>query len=371
METILQFFKVEFLGIALWVYLASLGAIVVGFAGKKLVGVIFRRLETLTEKTAVEFDDIFIHALAKPVEWAVVLGGFFVALLILPLPTEPVDLERFVSAMLSSVSLVLVVWFCTRLVDGIANWWSKKAELTESRLDDQLVPIVRKSLRAFLYVIGVVLILQNLGYSVSSLLAGLGIGGLAMAMAAKDTVANLFGSLVIFLDKPFQVGDWIEMSNVEGTVEEIGLRTTRIRTFANSVISVPNSAFTTDPVNNWSRMKKRRIKMSIGVTYSTPSSKLNDLVNEIRQLIADNPKIRNDFYLVNFDNFGPSSLDVFIYCFTETTNWAEFLQAKQEFMLSIMDKVESLGLSFAFPTQSIHVESFPQDRGALTSQRPR
>ncbi|MBN2528823.1 MAG: mechanosensitive ion channel family protein [Deltaproteobacteria bacterium] len=371
METLLAFFKAELLGIALWVYLASLGAIVAGFVGKKLVNIIFQRLQKLTAKTAVEFDDIFISALDKPVEWGVALGGVFIALLILPLPEEPINFAQFVSAMLSSAALVLMVWFCIRLVDGITNWWGKKAAQTESRLDDQLVPIIRKSLKAFLYVIGVVLILQNLGYSVSSLLAGLGIGGLAVAMAAKDTVANLFGSLVIFLDKPFQVGDWIEMSSVEGTVEEIGLRTTRIRTFANSRISVPNSSFTTDAVNNWSQMKKRRIKMTIGVTYSTPSTKLNDLVIAIRQLIADNPKIRNDFYLVNFDNFGSSSLDIFIYCFTETTNWGEFLQAKQEFMLSIMDTVESMGLSFAFPTQSVHVESLPQDKGVLLSQRPR
>lgn len=370
MESLLQFFQSELLGIAVWIYLASLGSILFGFIGKKLSSLLFVRLQKLTEKTAVEFDDIFIAALSKPVEWGIALGGMFIALLVLPLPSEPVDIGKFVSAMLTSVSLFLIVWFGTRLVDGIADWWARKAEHTESRLDDQLVPIVRKSLKAFLYIIGVVLVLQNLGYSVGSLLAGLGIGGLAMAMAAKDTVANLFGSIVIFLDKPFQVGDWIETSDVEGTVEEIGLRTTRIRTFANSLITTPNSTFTTNSVNNWSKMQKRRIKMSIGVTYSTPASKLDALVKEIRQLIADNPKIRNDFYLVNFDNFGPSSLDLFIYCFTETTNWAEFLQVKQEFMLSIMDKVESMGLSFAFPTQSIHVESLPQETSALTTQRP-
>ncbi|MBN2343632.1 MAG: mechanosensitive ion channel family protein [Deltaproteobacteria bacterium] len=371
MESILIFFQMKLLGIAVWIYFAALGAILAGFIGKKLSSIIFARLLKLTEKTTVEFDDIFISALSKPVEWAVSLGGIFVALLVLPLPSEPVNINKFVTAIISSTALILIVWFCTRLVDGIADWWGKKAEQTESRLDDQLVPIVRKSLKAFLYVIGVVLILQNLGYSVGSLLAGLGIGGLAMAMAAKDTVANLFGSVVIFLDKPFQVGDWIETANVEGTVEEIGLRTTRIRTFANSLITIPNSTFTTNPVNNWSQMKKRRIKMTIGVTYSTSSAKMGELVKEIRRLIADNPKIKNDFYLVNFDNFGPSSLDVFIYCFTETTNWGEFLQTKEEFLLTIMDKVESLGLNFAFPTQSVHLASVPEEITALTSQRPR
>jgi MscS family membrane protein len=209
-----------------------------------------------------------------------------------------------------------------------------------------------------------------MGYSVGSLLAGLGIGGFAVAMASKDTVANLFGSLVIFLDKPFQIGDWIEMESTEGTVEEVGLRTTRIRTFANSLVTVPNLLFTSHTVNNWSRMKKRRIKMTIGITYSTSAKKVDELVNRIRQLIENDEHIRNDFYLVNFDSFGPSSLGIFVYCFTATTNWADFLQAKQEFMLNIMDCVKELGLEFAFPTQSIHVESLPDETGLLTSQRP-
>jgi len=258
------------------------------------------------------------------------------------------------------------------LVDGLADVWTEKAARTDTRLDDQLVPIVRRSSKVFFVVIGVVLVLQNMGYSVGSLLAGLGIGGVALAMASKDTVANLFGSLVIFLDKPFQIGDWVEMGAMEGTVEEVGLRTTRVRTFANSLVTVPNALFTTNIINNWSRMKKRRIKMTIGVTYDSPPDKVDALVNAIRKLIAEDEKLHNDFYLVNFDNFGPSSLDIFIYCFTVTTNWGEFLQAKQEFMLRLMGAVSDLGLSFAFPTQSIHVESLPENAPkAMQSQRPR
>jgi MscS family membrane protein len=291
--------------------------------------------------------------------------------LILPVPEEPVDIEAFLYKLLAGVTVALVVWVGVRLVDGIADWWEGKAAKTESRLDDQLVPIVRRSLKVFLFLIGMVLVLQNMGYSVGGLLAGLGIGGLAVAMASKDTVANLFGSVVIFFDKPFQIGDWIEMGAVEGTVEEVGLRTTRVRTFANSLITLPNAVFTNQAVNNWSRMKKRRIKMSVGVTYSTPPKKLDELVVNLRKIIEDDPNIKSDFYLVNFDNFGPSSLDIFIYCFTETTVWAEFLQAKQELMLKIMGAVSDMGLSFAFPTQSIHLESRPGEPAALAGQRPR
>jgi MscS family membrane protein len=372
MENVQELFYYEFLGIATWVYAAAFGAIFVGFLGKKIVSLILNRFAKLAEKTSFAFDDVLFKALTRPAEWAVMVGGLYVALLILPIPDEPVDIRRFVNAVISGATVALVVWFAVRLVDGLSDIWAEKAAQTETKLDDQLVPIVRRSAKVFFFVIGAVLVLQNMGYSVGSLLAGLGIGGVALAMASKDTVANLFGSLVIFLDKPFQIGDWIEMDEVEGTVEEVGLRTTRVRTFANSLVTVPNLLFTTKTINNWSQMKKRRIKMTVGVTYDTSPEKVDTLVKDIREIIAKDDKIRNDFYLVNFDNFGPSSLDIFIYCFTVTTNWAEFLQAKQEFMLEIMTAVETLGLSFAFPTQSLHVESLPEGAPkALANQRPR
>jgi MscS family membrane protein len=371
MKIIVDYASYEFMGIALWVYAAAFGAVFLGFLGKKVVGGVIRRFAKASEKTRFALDDVLFKALLKPAEWAMMLGGIFVALLIFPLPSEPVDIARFVDALMKGVAVSLVIWFAIRMLDGLTDVWAVKASSTETKLDDQLVPIVRRSGKAFLFIIGVVLVLQNMGYSVGSLLAGLGIGGVAFAMASKDTVANLFGSLVIFLDKPFQIGDWIEMGDLEGTVEEVGLRTTRVRTFANSLITVPNLLFTTKSINNWSRMKKRRIKMTIGVTYDTPPKKMEALVMKIRKIIEDDEKIHNDFYLVNFDSFGPSSLDVFIYCFTVTTVWAEFLQAKQEFMLKIMGAVSELGLSFAFPTQSIHVESLPGEPQALTGQRPR
>ncbi len=372
MEQMIALFHYTFLGIEAWVYLAAFGAIFVGFVAKKVVSAVLARFLRATEKTKFRLDDVLIKALQRPAEWAVMVLGLFVALSILPISEKPVDIKHFVNAIIAGTSVALMVWFAIRLVDGLAEIWSEKAAATESKLDDQLVPILRRSSKVFLIVIGIVLVLQNMGYSVGSLLAGLGIGGVALAMASKDTVANLFGSLVIFLDKPFQIGDWIEMGEVEGTVEEVGLRTTRVRTFANSLITVPNLLFTTTTINNWSRMQKRRIKMSIGVTYSSSPEKVDQLVERIREIIHDDEKIRNDFYLVNFDAFGPSSLDIFIYCFTITTNWGEFLQAKQEFMLEVMRAVHALGLSFAFPTQSVHVESLPPDAPrAMSGQRPR
>ncbi len=370
MDQLIELSKIEYLGIALWVYATAFGSILVGFIGKKITSAIFAKLIKATEKTKFALDDILLTALSRPAEWAVVTGGVFLALLILPIPKEPVDIARFVQSVLVGISVALAIWFAMRLVDGLTGIWEKKAAKTETKLDDQLVPIVRRSSKVFLFIIGAVLILQNLGYSVGSLLAGLGIGGVAVAMASKDTIANLFGSLVVFLDKPFHIGDWIEMGNVEGTVEEVGLRTTRVRTFANSLVTVPNLKFTSNTINNWSRMKKRRIKMTVGVECSASPEQMDELVIKLREIIDKDKKIRNDFYLVNFDNLGPSSFDIFIYCFTETTNWAEFLQAKQEFLLEIVKCVRGLGLDFAYPTQSLHVASLPEDSNVLTRQRP-
>jgi MscS family membrane protein len=371
MEQILEFFKTEFLGISLGTYFAALGVIVAGLLAKRLVKSVFDRLLGLAEKTKMRFDDVLLTALSRPLEWGMGVGGIFAALYILPLPSEPVNIAKFVGAMFMAVVVFLVTWAAVRLVDGLCTWWEERAKKTKSKLDDQLVPIVRQSSKVFLYIVGVVFLLQNLGYSVVSLLAGFGLGGAALALASKDTVANLFGSIVIFFDKPFQIGDWIEMKSLEGTVEDVGLRTTRVRTFANSLLTVPNALFTSEPVNNWSRMKKRRIKMNVGVTYGSSPEKVDELVLKIRQIIEEDDNLLHDFYLVNFDNFGPYSLDIFIYCFTRTTVWAEFLQAKQEFMLKIMHAVKNLGLDFAFPTQSLYVESLPQRPKDLTGTLPK
>ena len=203
------------------------------------------------------------------------------------------------------------------------------------------------------------LVIQNLGYSIGSLLAGLGIGGAALALASKDTVANLFGSIVIFIDRPFQIGDWIEIGSIEGTVEEVGLRTTRIRTFANSLITLPNHTLTTSAIENWSAMQKRRIKLSVGITYGAKPSQISALVEGFRRIIRENDQLRQDFFLVYFRDFGPSALEIFVYCFTKTTVWSEYLEVRQQLLLAFMEEVEAQGLSFAYPTQSIHLESVP------------
>ncbi len=376
MENLLDIAQQTFFGISVEQYIFAFLLILGGFVLRLIILTSISRGIKLAKRTSHQFDDVILEAIHKPVGQAAILAGVWLAISILPLPEEPVDVDRFVSALLKAFSIMLAIWLSVRLTDGLSVVLLERAKETETPLDDQLIPIGRNTAKVFFFVIGGVIILQDLGYSVSSLLAGLGIGGMALAFASRDTLANLFGSLVIFIDRPFHVGDWIEMGEIEGTVEEVGLRVTRIRTFANSLITLPNSQLTTTPINNWSRMKKRRIKMTIGLTYSTSPEQLNQAVEKIREILRHDKKISQDFFLVNFHEFGPYSLDIFIYCFTITTSWSEYLQARQELLLEIMAEVQNSGLEFAFPTQTVHLANekltseVNQKSGSLNKELP-
>lgn len=349
----------KFMGIMLYQYCMALFFIFGGFVLRKVLDKVLDRLLEATKHTRIMYDDILVDTLRRPLPWACLILGIYLALRSLPIPTEPLDISRFVDAMFRSLSVIFALWVTIRLVDRICHEWARSVKEDDADFDGQLIPIIRKTLRVFLMIVGGILLLQNLGYSVGSLIAGFGLGGAAVALAAKDSLGNLFGSIIIFLDRPFRIGDWIEMDGCEGTVEEIGLRTTRVRTFANSLMTVPNGKFTNVVINNWSKMKKRRIKFHVTVTYRTKAKELEALVLAIRKVIKDDPDLRDDFSLVNFDTFGAFSLDILIYCFTKTTSWKEWLGVKQNFMFNVMHEVEKLGLEFAFPTQTLHMARPP------------
>jgi len=379
-EQITGFLARDVLGVTAGQLLGAFAAVLAGFVAKQILMAVLKRAGTVATKSKTRLDDIFIESLSRPLGWGAVLGGIYVALQILPIPEEPIDLLTFVDALGKGASIVLLVWFAIRLSDRLCAHWTEKAVATDSKLDDQAIPIIQKTTKVFLVLVGASLVLQNLGYSVGSLIAGLGLGGAALALASKDTLSNLFGAIVIFWDRPFAVGDWVVIGDVEGTVEEVGLRTTRVRTFANSLITLPNMKLTTASINNWSRMKKRRIKMTVGVTYDSNPEQMEAAVKAIQEIIESSEDFHHDFYLVRFDSFGASSLNIFIYCFTVTTNWAEFLRVKEQFLLSIMRRFKELDLGFAFPTQTVHVASLPKQGASpvpplpgddgLTSERP-
>ncbi len=341
-------------------------AIFAGLLGKILITAVLSRVSKAADRTATTIDDAVVNALTPPLSWGAVLAGFYIALDVVPLPQEPINIEAFIKALGQGSVAALAMWFALRLSDRLFGVWENKAKGSSAKMETQVAMLLRRTAKATIVILGGSLVLQNMGYSVTGLLAGLGLGGAALALASKDTLANIFGAMVIFVDRPFTVGDWVEVGDVEGTVEEVGLRTTRVRTFANSLITLPNAQLTTTHINNWSRMEKRRISMHIGLTYSTTPGQMEQAVEAIRKTIREDENIHSDFFLVNFDKFGPSSLDIFIYCFTKRVEWAEFLKAKEKLMLSIMREMDGLGLSFAFPTQTLHIESMPSQMAQAT-----
>jgi MscS family membrane protein len=321
------------------------------------ISFLIKKITYLAGKTKTTLDDIIINHSIKPMRNYVTLYGATLLVEILKLPIEPINFDNIFTTILKVAFVINSVWLAIGITDTIGGYFFRKAIKTSSKIDEQLLPIFRKTMRFFIYLLGVVYGIQMLGYSISALVTGLGIGGLAVAMAAKDTLSNLFGSIMIFVDRPFKLGDWITVNGEEGVVEEIGFRSTRIRTFAKTVISLPNSSVVMNSINNYSRMPKRRIKMTIGLTYSSSVDQMEKVTNSIEDYLKNSELVHPDQIMVNFTNFGSSSLDIFIYFFTRTTHWSEYLSARQTINLSIMKIVEEQGLSFAFPTQTLHIEN--------------
>jgi MscS family membrane protein len=348
----------EFLGITIGRYATALGIVLAAWI-----------ILPLAQKSRQELDDRFLACLQKPAEFLVFLAGLFIALQVLRLPTEPFNIARLTTALLKALVIFDIAWFLFNLVDLVDHYLGQWASRTESTLDDQLAPLLRKSLRIFIVIMSGLMAIQTFGYPVTGVLASLGIGGLAFALAAKDTVSNIFGSLMIIFDRPFHVGDWIKAGDMEGTVEEVGFRSTKIRTFAKTLISVPNNIIANMSLDNYSRMPKRRIRLTVGVSYDTTPGQMREVVRRIRELLKSHPAIDQEFFLVNFTDFGASSLDIMVYCFTTTTVWDEYLEARQEVCLRIMDILEELGLEIAFPSTTVYLRQDDHDSPQLMTEK--
>ncbi len=324
------------------------------FLRKLFVLILLRSVRRLTRRTATEIDDVVLKVTSKPVSFLIVVGGVFLSLRILGLENE------VVARILKTLVVFVISWTAYNLVVALEEQFYRFAQKFGRDFAKEVGGFLVKISKAFVIVIGAVAILQEWGINVSALLASLGLGGLAFALAAKDTAANLFGGLTILADKSMKVGDWVKIGNVEGIVEDIGLRTTKIRSFEKSLYTVPNQALASQPLENFSRRNVRRIKMTIGVTYSTTREQMVRILEEIREMLRNHPRIAKDqLLMVYFTEFGDSSLNIFIYCFTDTANWAEYLSIREDVNLRIMEIVERNGSSFAFPSRSVYVEKLP------------
>ncbi len=359
----------EVLGIALWRFVAALLTVALVIAIRRaLLNVVMRKLRQWTSRTKTRVDDQLIEAADPPLGWFIAAFGVYAATLWLQLPDGVQDVLQ---VMYRVVCVVIIAWAMLR-VSTLLTWLLQQmAAHTDSSLDDHLVPLVGRVARVAVVALAVVFVFQELGFNVAGLIAGLGVGGIALALAAQDTVANWFGALMIYTDRPFEIGDWIKTGEMEGVVEEIGLRSTKIRTFSKTVISVPNADLAGDTIENFSRMPIRRIYVNVGVTYATTPSMMPEALERLRDILRTHPGVDQTFWLVKFNDFGDSALNIMLYFFSTTTNWEEYLSIREDIFLQIMSTLDEIGVGFAFPSTSVYLEKPDPDEIQQLDQRAR
>lgn len=345
-------------GLKLWQWLGIFFIIGLGVIVHFILSFFIQKMliQMLDKVGEAELGSKIILPIARPSGILIVL--IFIALLF-PMLRLPQNAGHFGLILLKIFIPIYGMIILYRLINVMELYMIKLAARTKNTLDDQLVPMVKKTLKIGVLLVGSLVILDGLDIPILPLLTGLSIGGLAFALAAQDTIKNFFGSLMIFIDKPFQIGDWITSSDIDGTVEEVGFRSTRIRTFRNSVISVPNGSLADQTIDNNGLRQFRRFRTIIKITYDTPADLVETYVEGLKRLLHAHPMTNKENYEIHFNDLGDSSLDILFYIFFEAPTWSDELKCRQEMLLQIMKLTEHLGIQFAFPTQTMHVESFP------------
>ena len=331
---------------------------------KMFTKLVMKILHPLTKKTKTFYDDRVLSALKGPISFSFVIIGvnLFFSLLFID--------NYIIKTTINSMIVYNIFWTIYELTHALREMVYKFTGKFNPELSHEMGNFILAILRGIILFVGLGAILQLWGINVAGLVAGLGIGGLAFALAAKDTAANLFGSIALLLDKSIRIGEWIRIDGVEGVVEDIGMRTTKIRTFQKSLITLPNQVIANTHIENFSRRQIRRIKMNIGLTYNTSASQIENIISDIKTMLRNHKGISQDStMLVNFTTFNDSSLDILIYTFTNTANWAKYMNIKEDVNIKIMQIVENNGSSFAFPSQSVYIESIPKKSDIISPNK--
>jgi len=329
-------------------WLIALAWAVGGIIVSRVLYRIIRAIARLTRKTNTNIDDLIIDKLEEPLVLALTIVAFRTAYEQLSFG-ENVDV--FVHSAMKVAYALNITWGIARLIDAIVGFFVQRIDEKDNAMMDQFAPILQKGLRSGIWVFGLIMALNNAGYDVGALLAGVGIGGLALAMAAKDFVSNIFGGITIFADKPFKVGDRIQISGYDGTIEEIGIRSTRLRTLAGRLVVIPNFKFTDSFVENVTIEPSRMATVTLGLTYDTAPERIEEAKAILRAIIEERPEVLEQDPVIWFDSFGDFSLNVkMIYYVKKEGHWAH---TPSEVNLEILKRFNAAGLDFAFPTQTL------------------
>ncbi len=351
-ETLLKVLNYKLLSLPLYKIILAFLVLWIFLVLRKLFAIyIIKALNFVVLKSKTDIDDKFLKAIKGPLKFLFVIAGIYFFFLILK-----VDLV-IIKHVLKGLLIFDVFWAIYNLItefeDYVYHVLGKFGKASK-----ELAKFIIKITKALVVSIGIIALLQDWGINVTGFIASLGLGGLAFALAAKDTAANIFGGIAILTDNIFKVGEWIKVGGAEGIVEDIGIRTTKIRAFDKRLIIVPNATIANSNVENFSRRNKRRIMMRIGLVYDTPIEVIKKIVEDIRKMLLEHPDIAKDeSLLIYFDEFEDSSLSIFCYFFTNTAVWSEYLRIREDINLKIKEIVEKNGSSFAFPSNSIYFET--------------
>jgi MscS family membrane protein len=308
--------------------------------------IIDKRISNILKgRTAI--DEMIVQTIKNPIGYFILLEGTLLAIFSLGLPDNILGITTV--SVINDLNLIcvsiIILYFIFKLIDIFGYYLGKRA-LGSRTFDQQLANIFVRSLRVLLVIIFILAVIQNFGYNIFSLLAGLGLGGLALALAAQSTLNNMFGSIVIFADKPFRLGEWICISDIEGTVEDVGIRSTRVRRFDNALVVVPNSIFINKEVINYSAMRKRQIKFDLRLDLQTSVQQVTNVVEGISKILGEDKRFDRN-YIVKFKEFGLNSLNVFIYSHANVTKLGEMLEVRQNLNLKILQLLEDLNVRLA------------------------
>lgn len=315
-------------------------------------------VRSYASKTDSELDDRVLHIIERPLRLFMI--GIAIAIISALLAFQG-DIDALADNIANALILASIILFVYNLVDVFSVTSDNLRNLTGIQVEERLLPFLRVVAKVVVVVIGLLIIVQEFGYSITGLVASFGIVGLAISLAAQDTAANVIGFTSIVSDNPFQVGDYIVTGDIAGTVEEVGVRTTRVRKLDQSLVTLPNSTLTSAAVTNWSRLDRRRLDFYIGVTYNTTSEQMRALLNSIGEMLKGREHVDEESVIVHFTEFGDSALKIRVIAYVLLADWGEFTTEQELINLEIMQIAESLGVSMAFPTTSVYIENAQQD----------
>ncbi len=330
--------------------------VVVLLLRRVLTWALIRPLRKLASRTDSKTDDQVVEAIVQPMRLVAIAFGIAITVSVFDFGPE---IRDFADKIVRSLIIGGVLMGIYKIIDIIAFTPRDLLRFTGIEVQARLLPFLRTATKLLLLVLGGLIIIQEWGYDVSGLIASLGVVGLAFSLAAKDTIENLFGFTVIVSDNPFKVGDFIEHPDVKGTIEHVGMRSTRVRQPDQGLVTVPNGKMAQASVLNWSRLYKRWYDYIIGVTYDATGDDIRALLGRIRALLEEREHVEKNSILVRFVNFGDSALEIEVRCYLWLPAFDDFAAEREQIHLAIMDIVEELGMSMAFPSTSVYVESIP------------